>query len=397
MKGNGLAGISLAKTVIITGAAGFIGRALVERLLKEDLTTCIVAIDNGITGDLDALVKLTESGLVSASADGKIRTVLIRADIRDPKTWQIIIQSLDMAKFPPVREIYNLACPASPTAYTKFPVETLLTSVVGTTQALVFAEQLATTIWPELPPPRVVHVSTSEVYGDYLEGWSDGNPNDDGGPIPEYYCGSVAFRGPRACYAEGKRAAETLVHDFIAHSTHGLDVRTARLFNVYGPGFRQDDGRLVNVFLTAALEHKNLTIYGDGKQTRSLTYIDDAVQGLMDLMASPKARGAVVNVGDASGEITVYDLAVTVLGLLPETRSGLEYGPARPDEPRYRVPGIAMAMSLIGWAPKTKLLDGLTKTLEWTRQQQAKRREVKTMEELGVTEEKAEVVSRGDA
>lgn len=387
MKGNGTsvpAGVSLAKTVLITGGAGFIGRALVKRILEADLTTKVIVIDNNCTGDMPKLMKDTERRIVDPRAPDPVRTIVIQHDIRDPKSWGALVDAIKLANLAPIREIYHLACPANVTAFEQFPVETLLTSVVGTGQVLIFAEQLAPKLWPELPPPRMVHVSSSEVYGQY-HGYDRGGY--EGKATPETYQGDVAFRGPRACYAEGKRAAETLVHDFVMHSQHGLDVRTARLFNVYGPGMKAGDSRVVNQMVADALRGNNLKVLGDGKQTRSFMYVDDAVDALMRLMeASPSESwrpSDPVNLGDPDGEITMLDLAAMIAGIVPQTSVGIEHGPARPDEPRYRVPDISRARAAIpNWSPQTSLVDGLKKTIDYMREMPAKSGEEAALEAL---------------
>lgn len=367
----------LAKTVLVTGGAGFLGQRLVHKLLDEDFSTCVVVLDSGITGNFKGLIDGLDARLNLADPRGERaqRTVIIQGDIRDASMYQGIAQAMSQLKAPPLREVYNLACPASPAAYAKHPVETLLTATLGLAQVLSFCDKIAPAVWQGFPPPRVVHASTSEVYGDYLDVSDTTGQMVDAGPIPESYVGSVAFRGPRACYDEGKRAGEALIFDMMRVSQRGLDVRTARLFNAYGPGMLRDDGRVMSAFITAALRNEPLTICGDGQQTRSFTYVDDTIKGLMDLMALPLANDhdMVFNLGDPSGEITMNDLAFMVLEAVEaKDPPPVHHVAARPDEPRFRVPDVTLAREKLGWNPQVSLKEGIARTVQYLRDDLAK-------------------------
>lgn len=374
--------VDLTKTVLVTGGAGFIGKALIKRILAEDTSTCVLVIDNNSTGSVKDLMAELDQRVMDPRREHPLRTIVIEGNITDVRAYQAVIGTAKQAKLPPIREIYHLACPASPVAYNDRPIDTTLTAVMGTWQTLLFADQVVPMIWPELPPPRMVHASTSEVYGDYEPPFPlHATPDEVSKAIPESYRGSVAFRGPRACYDEGKRCAETLVHDFMRLSRKGLDVRTARLFNVYGPGMRPDDGRVMSAFICAALRNEDLKVCGDGQQTRSLTYVDDTVKGLMDLMAVQENPGP-VNLGDPRGEITMLGLAMTVIDSIVGCTSQPRYVPARVDEPRYRVPDVTLALATLGWNPKVELVDGIALTIEYLKTEMVRVAAVKDREEL---------------
>jgi UDP-glucuronate decarboxylase len=237
--------------------------------------------------------------------------------------------------------IYHLACAASPPHYQADPEHTLLTNVVGTRNLLRLAEETGA---------RLLLTSTSEVYGD-----------PEAHPQAEDYRGSVSCIGPRACYDEGKRAAETLAFDFLR--AHRADVRVARIFNTYGPRMRCDDGRLVSNVVCQALSGEEITIYGDGTQTRSFCYVDDLIEGLMMLMQSERARGLPVNLGNPR-ELSVRELVDLVVALTG-TISRIVHRPLPQDDPRRRKPDIGRAMELLGWKPHVDLERGLEATIEW--------------------------------
>jgi UDP-glucuronate decarboxylase len=243
--------------------------------------------------------------------------------------------------FAPADRIYNLACPASPVHYQRDPIKTVLTNVQGTIHGLRCAKETGA---------RFLQASTSEVYGD-----------PDVHPQHEAYQGNVNPIGPRACYDEGKRCAETLCFDF--HRQLGVDIRVARIFNTYGPRMAVDDGRVVSNFIVQALRGEPLTIYGDGSQTRSFCYVSDLVDGLVRLMENPREMGP-VNIGNP-GEFTIRELATAVLGLVGSS-SALEIRPLPADDPRQRRPDISAAMRL-GFQPTVSLGAGLTRTVEYFR------------------------------
>jgi UDP-glucuronate decarboxylase len=303
-----------AQTALVTGAAGFLGSHLVDRLLARGCQ--VIALDNLQTGFAENLAHHT----------GNPRFSFIKADVTE---------ALDIE----ADLIFNLACPASPPQYQADPVHTLKTSVLGTLNLLELAAR---------HKARLLHVSTSEVYGDPQEH-----------PQRESYWGHVNPIGPRACYDEGKRAAETLCFDFLRK--HMADVRVARVFNTYGPRMHPDDGRVVSNFIMQALQDKPLTIYGDGAQTRAFCYVDDLMDGLLALMDRHDAPDGPVNLGN-TGEFTIRDLAEQVLRLTG-SRSAFKKLPLPHDDPRQRRPDISRARTLLGWEPKVALELGLTLTI----------------------------------
>ena len=299
---------------LVTGGAGFIGSHLTEHLLAQGHDVCI--IDNLSTGRLSNISRHA----------GNDRFTLMRQDVCDP----ILIAGA-------VDEIFNLACPASPPKYQIDPVRTFKTSVFGAMNVLELARRKGA---------RVFQASTSEVYGD-----------PEISPQHEAYRGAVNTFGPRACYDEGKRAAETLFHDF--HHQYGVDIRIARIFNTYGPRMCKDDGRVVSNFVTQALMGRDITLYGDGSQTRSFCYVDDLVEGFLRLMASDVA--VPVNLGNP-GEFTMVELAQMVLDKTGSS-SRLVRRPLPKDDPRQRRPDITQATKKLGWAPTVALSDGLDRTI----------------------------------
>jgi UDP-glucuronate decarboxylase len=315
-----------ARTILVAGGAGFLGSHLCEKLLSEGHS--VVCVDNFLTGTAANIAHLR----------GHPRFTLRERDICRPFGAR---ERFDL--------IYNLACPASPPHYQADPVRTMRTCVIGTLNLLELAERSGA---------RFLQASTSEVYGD-----PEKHPQD------EDYRGSVNCTGPRACYDEGKRAAETLCFDFLREGR--ADARVARIFNTYGPRMRPDDGRIVSNLVVQALAGEPLTIYGDGTQTRSFCYVSDLIDGLMRLMGVARNPGAPVNLGNP-GEFTINALArlvVTATG----TRSSLRYLPLPVDDPQRRRPDIGRAKELLGWAPRVPLDRGLLDTIAYFRSLEGRR------------------------
>ena len=311
------------KIALVTGGAGFIGSHLIDALLAEGAT--VVCLDNYLTGREENLRHLSRES----------RFDFVEADVIDRLPSKV---RLGKTRF---THVYNLACAASPPHYQADPEHTMLTCVLGTRNLLRFAEDQGA---------RFLLTSTSEVYGD-----------PEVHPQPEGYRGWVNCTGPRACYDEGKRAAETLTFDFAR--TGRADVRVARIFNTYGPRMRADDGRVVSNIICQALSGEDITIYGDGSQTRSFCYASDLVEGLMRLMDSEPSPGAPVNLGNPT-ELTVSDLAERVLRLTGSA-SKIIHMPLPVDDPRRRKPDISRAKAILGWEPKVGLQEGLEATAEW--------------------------------
>jgi UDP-glucuronate decarboxylase len=308
------------KVALVAGGAGFIGSHLVDALLAGGAR--VIGLDSYVTGRAQNLRHLADEP----------RFELVEGDVIDPLPPRI-------ARARPTR-IYNLACAASPSHYQADPEHTMLTNVLGTRNLLRLAEETGA---------RLLLSSTSEVYGD-----------PEVHPQPEPYRGSVSCTGPRACYDEGKRAAEALAFDF--QRLGRADVRVARLFNTYGPRMRPDDGRVVANFVCQALAGENITVYGDGRQTRSFCYVADMVDGLIRLMESGVADGP-VNLGNPH-EVDVHDLVERVLRLTGSASAVVQR--ALPvDDPRRRKPDIARAIALLGWEPKVALEQGLEATIAW--------------------------------
>ena len=305
-------------TVPVTGGAGFIGSHLCERLIERGNE--VVCVDNYYTGAKANIAHLLDNAYFE----------LIRHDV----TFPIYIE---------VDEIYNLACPASPVHYQRDPVQTTKTNVHGAINILGLAKRLKV---------RVLQASTSEVYGD---------PTIH--PQTEDYQGNVNPIGPRACYDEGKRCAETLFFDY--HRQHGLPIKVARIFNTYGPRMMPDDGRVVSNFIVQALRGGPITIYGDGTQTRSFCYIDDLVDGLIRLMESPPAETGPVNLGNPV-ETEIGTLAERIVGLVGAD-AAMDYRDLPTDDPLQRCPDITRARHLLDWQPKVPLDEGLAKTVDYFR------------------------------
>ncbi|GJE18449.1 UDP-glucuronic acid decarboxylase family protein [Methylobacterium marchantiae] len=304
------------KRVLVTGGAGFIGSHLCARLLKEK--NDVLCVDNFFTGS-----RSNVSDLV-----GNPSFELLRHDV----TFPLYVE---------VDEIYNLACPASPIHYQRDPVQTTKTSVVGAINMLGLAKRLRV---------RILQTSTSEVYGD-----------PDVHPQPEDYRGRVNITGPRACYDEGKRCAETLFFDY--QRQHRLPIRVARIFNTYGPRMHPNDGRVVSNFIIQALTGEPITLYGDGQQTRSFCYVDDQVDGLVRLMGVDQDIPVPVNIGNPT-EITIAELAHRIVAMC-HSRSVISYRPLPQDDPTQRCPDISRARDLLHWKPKVDLEDGLRRTIAY--------------------------------
>ena len=306
--------------VLVTGGAGFIGSHLCERLLERG--DSVICLDNYFTGRRENIFHLIPNPGFEA----------IRHDVTQPLSLE-------------VDEIYNLACPASPVHYQLDPVKTTNTSVHGATNVLEIANRCRA---------KVLQASTSEVYGD-----------PEVHPQPESYQGNVNPIGPRACYDEGKRCAETLFFDY--HRQYGVRIKVARIFNTYGPRLRADDGRVISNFIVQALEGRPLTIFGDGTQTRSFCFVDDLVEGLIRLMDSDEDVTGPVNLGRPH-EFTMLELAELVL---QETGSSSEiiFEPLPADDPTQRRPDIACARKVLGWDPQIALPEGLRATVAYFREQ----------------------------
>ena len=305
----------MTKRILVTGGAGFLGSHLCEALLHRGHE--VLCVDNYFTGRRENIAHLI----------GNSRFELQRHDI----TFPLYVE---------VDEIYNLACPASPVHYQYDPVQTTKTSVVGAINVLGLAKRTGA---------RVLQASTSEVYGD---------PTVH--PQSEEYRGNVNPLGPRACYDEGKRCAETLFFDY--HRQHKVRIKVVRIFNTYGPRMHPADGRVVSNFIVQALRGENVTLYGDGLQTRAFCYVDDLIDGLIRMMESPDDVTGPVNIGNPH-EISVRELAETVIGMIG-TGSRIVYRPLPQDDPLQRCPDISRARDVLGWAPSVKLETGLRRTIE---------------------------------
>jgi len=301
--------------VLVTGGAGFIGSHLVESLLRRGHE--VLSLDNYFTGSKDNLQHLKDNP----------RLELIRHDVVNP----IMLE---------VDQIYHLACPASPVHYQYNPVKTIKTNVIGTLNMLGLAKRLKA---------RILLASTSEVYGDPTEH-----------PQKEEYWGNVNCIGPRSCYDEGKRVAETLMMDY--HRQNGVDIRIARIFNTFGPRMAINDGRVISNFIVQALTGKEITIYGEGQQTRSFCYVSDLVEGLVRLMESERFIGP-VNLGNPE-ETTILEAARLILALTGSP-SALAYRPLPPDDPTRRRPDITRAGELLKWRPTVVLETGLKETIPY--------------------------------
>lgn len=305
------------KKILITGGAGFVGSHLCERLLKEGNE--IICLDNYFTGNKNNIIKLLDNPHFE----------MVRHDITEPY-------------YAEVDEIYNLACPASPVHYQYNPIKTIKTSVMGAINTLGLAKRVNA---------KILQASTSEVYGD---------PQVH--PQPESYWGHVNPIGIRSCYDEGKRCAETLFMDY--HNQNNVAIKIIRIFNTYGPNMNPADGRVVSNFIVQALKGENITIFGDGLQTRSFQYVDDLVEGMIRMMGSDSSFLGPVNIGNPN-EFTMLELAEAVIELTG-SRSKIIHLPLPQDDPKQRQPDISLAKEkLQGWEPKIQLREGLQTTITY--------------------------------
>jgi UDP-glucuronate decarboxylase len=306
----------LERRILVTGGSGFLGSHLCDRLLIEG--SSVICVDNFFSGARTNIEHLL----------GNKRFELIRHDV----TFPLYVE---------VDQIYNLACPASPIHYQRDPVQTTKTIVHGAINMLGLAKRVGA---------KILQASTSEVYGD---------PNIH--PQTEEYWGHVNPIGPRSCYDEGKRCAETLFFDY--RRQHNLPIKVARIFNTYGPRMHPNDGRVVSNFIVQALVGNDITIYGDGSQTRSFCYVDDLIDGLVRLIGSPDEVTGPINLGNPT-EFTILELASKVIDAIG-SRSRVVHRPLPADDPRQRRPDISRAQEILGWSPRTPLAQGLTKTISY--------------------------------
>jgi len=307
------------KRILVTGGAGFLGSHLCERLLNDG--NDVLCADNYFTGSKQNIAHLRTNPRFEA----------LRHDV----TFPLYVE---------VDEIYNLACPASPVHYQHDPVQTTKTSVHGAINVLGLAKRVGA---------KILQASTSEVYGD-----------PEVHPQPESYCGKVNPIGPRSCYDEGKRCAETLFFDYWRQ--HNLRIKVVRIFNTYGPRMHPRDGRVVSTFIVQALQNGDITIYGDGLQTRSFCYVDDLIDAMVRMMDTEDQVTGPVNIGNPR-EFTMLELAQKVV-LMTQSKGRLVYAPLPPDDPRQRKPDIALARKVLNeWEPVTQLDQGLRKTIDYFR------------------------------
>lgn len=305
----------MRQRVLVTGGAGFLGSHLCKRLLEEGNE--VLCLDNFYTGSKDNIIDL----------------------LKDPY-FEVVRHDITFPVYLEVDQIYNLACPASPVYYQRYPIQTTKTSISGAINVLGLAKRLKI---------RVLQASTSEIYGD---------PTVH--PQTEDYWGNVNCTGIRSCYDEGKRAAETLFFDY--HRELGLDIRVARIFNTYGPHMAINDGRVVSNFIVQALTNQNITIYGKGEQTRSLCYVEDLIEGLIKLMNTPDVHQP-VNLGNPQ-ERSIRELAEYILQFT-NSKSELVYKPLPEDDPMQRCPDITRARKLLGWKPQIDFVEGIDRTIEY--------------------------------
>ena len=304
------------KRILVSGGAGFLGSHLCEKLLQAGNN--VLCLDNFFSGHRRNLQPFL-----------------------DHPNFQLLEQDVCLPLSADVDEIYNLACPASPLLYQRFPIETFTTSVVGALRMLELATARGA---------KILQASTSEVYGD-----------PEVHPQPETYSGNVNPIGPRACYDEGKRGAETLFFDF--HRTHNLAIKVVRIFNTYGPRMSTTDGRVVSNLIIQALKGHDLTLRGDGSQTRSFCYVDDTVEGMLRMMESSATVTGPINIGNAT-ECTILELASLIIDLTG-SKSKLSFVPAAEDDPLRRRPNIALAKRALDWEPQISLREGLVKTIAY--------------------------------
>ncbi len=302
--------------ILVTGGAGFLGSHLCERLVSEGYE--VLCLDNFFTGSKRNIVHL----------------------LKEPN-FELIRNDLVRPVFLEVDEIYNLACPASPIHYQHNPVKTIKTSVMGAIHMLGLAKRVNA---------KILQASTSEVYGD---------PRVH--PQKEEYWGNVNTIGPRSCYDEGKRCAETLFFDY--YRQNKVNIRVVRIFNTYGPRMHPNDGRVVSNFIVQALLNNDITVYGDGSQTRSFCYVDDLIEGMVRMMDGPDEFVGPVNLGNP-GEFTILELAAKIIELIGSS-SKIIYEPLPQDDPMQRQPDISLAKEKLNWEPKVKLEEGLKKTIDY--------------------------------
>ena len=308
----------IRKKILVTGGAGFVGSHLCERLLKENNE--VYCLDNFFTGQKENIVHLMDNPYFE----------LIRHDVVNPYLIE-------------VDEIYNLACPASPIHYQYNPIKTIKTSVMGAINMLGLAKRVNA---------KILQASTSEVYGNPLVH-----------PQPESYWGNVNPIGERSCYDEGKRAAEALFSDY--NKQNEVAIKVVRIFNTYGPKMHPNDGRVVSNFIVQALQNKDITIYGEGNQTRSFQYVDDLVEGMIKMMASPNEVKGPINIGNPN-EFTILELAKKVIELT-DSKAKIIYQQLPSDDPMMRKPDITLAERELDWKPNIELEEGLIKTIEFFR------------------------------
>ena len=306
------------KRIIVTGGAGFLGSHLCTRLLGDGHD--VLCLDNFFTGRKANIVDLLQNPYFG----------LVRHDVTTPY-------------YAEADEIYNLACPASPVHYQFDPVQTTKTNVHGAINMLGLAKRTGA---------RILQASTSEVYGD---------PEEH--PQRESYWGRVNPIGPRSCYDEGKRCAETLFFDY--HRQNGVDIKVVRIFNTYGPHMAVGDGRVISNFIVQALAGEDITVYGDGSQTRSFCYVSDMIEGMTRMMGTPEGVTGPVNLGNPC-ENSILEIAETIISLTP-SRSRIRFAPLPADDPRQRRPDISLARSTLGWAPLVPLEEGLKETIRYFR------------------------------
>ena len=306
----------IQKRILVTGGAGFLGSHLCESLLAKG--HYIICVDNFFTGQKSNINHLTNN-----------------------KNFELIRHDITFPLYLEVDEIYNLACPASPIHYQYDPVQTIKTAVHGAINMLGLAKRTGA---------KIFQASTSEIYG-----------NPEVHPQNEAYWGKVNPIGPRSCYDEGKRCAETLFFDY--HRQHGLIIKVGRIFNTYGPKMQPQDGRVVSNFIMQALQNKDITVYGDGDQTRSFCFVDDLISGIQLFMNSEDSLKGPMNLGNPS-EFTILELAENIISLIGST-SKIIYKPLPEDDPRQRQPDISLAINKLDWKPKIELMQGLKRTIKY--------------------------------
>ena len=305
------------KRILVTGGAGFVGSHLCEYLLNQGNE--VICLDNFFTGKKEKIVHLL-----------------------DNKYFELVRHDVTMPYYIEVDEIYNLACPASPVHYQLNPIKTIKTSVMGAINMLGLAKRIKA---------KILQASTSEVYGD-----------PELHPQPEFYWGHVNPIGIRSCYDEGKRCAESLFINY--HQQNNVKIKIIRIFNTYGPKMEPDDGRVVSNFIVQALQGKDITIFGNGKQTRSFQYVSDLVEGMTRMMATDDSIAGPINIGNP-GEFTMLDLASEIINITG-TKSKIVYMPLPKDDPTQRQPDIILAREILnGWEPKVQLREGLIKTINY--------------------------------